>query len=605
MRLTVSYGIVFLFENWYNSKKSEVDALRRKSIRLKQNVDLAIVVDIKEEQLLVEGERMLNRIKPQAGYLFDPDPKNCCMPDTRVDLIERLLSFAASEDTSQRLFLISGIAGCGKSSVATSVANLLYQRDCLLGSFFPLRVSEKMSIPINFLHTIAYSVALRHAPYRKALIEALKKDAMIEDQGLSIQFDALLRKPLSEVLKISSTNTSYPSHRAIVIDALDECYDPQSISSYLAEIVALVPWLKIIVTSRPLDDIEANLRSAGYMIHLDLFTVDASEDILRFTQSRFAPGGPLHPLRSQVTEQEIQALAKRSHRLFIWIKTVLSYLDNFPFTHAKLEEMKSILSSRTAASPEKELDQLYLRVLRSVARTSEHYQDAVKNLVGFIYATSRNRSLPCKGLHAFIPIRPDVPASPDDVHHLRSKLAAVITIDPETEAVQVCHPSFLDFVASEARSQEFWTEPEVLDTTMAVRCFSILKDGQESGISRRASNRDAMSVLRQQIPQELQYSAVYWLDHLSRSQASCPNENTTVAEIEACEFLYRGGLLYLLVVLSLVSEFNVATQVVSKIIDLISKTVGCFVGIEHRLLTVGRVSCFQSALLVLPTLIYV
>jgi hypothetical protein len=209
-------AIVFLLENWYNSKKGEVDVLRRKSIRLKQNIDLAIAVDIKEEQLLAEGEHMLDRIKPLAGCSFDPDPKNCCMPDTRVNLIERLILFAVSEDSSKRLFLISSIAGCGKSSVATSVANLLYRRDCLLGSFSPQRVNEKMSIPVALLHTVAYSVALRHAPYKKALIEALKKDAMIEDQGLSIQFDALLRKPLSEVLKISSTHTSYPSHRAIV-----------------------------------------------------------------------------------------------------------------------------------------------------------------------------------------------------------------------------------------------------------------------------------------------------------------------------------------------------------------------------------------------------
>ena len=58
----------------------------------------------------------------------------------------------------------------------------------------------------------------------------------------------------------------------------------------------------------------------------------------------------------------------------------------------------------------------------------------------------------------------------------------VVTVT-ETEVLQVCHPSFLDFIASEARSQEFWMEPEVLDMIMAVRCFSILKHGQESGIS--------------------------------------------------------------------------------------------------------------------------
>ena len=172
----------------------------------------------------------------------------------------------------------------------------------------------------------------------------------------------------------------------------------------------------------------------------------------------------------------------------------------------------------------------------------------------------------------------------------------------QQEVLQVCHPSFLDFIASEARSQEFWMEPEVLDMIMAVRCFSILKHGQESGISWWASNHDVVSVLRQQIPQELQYSTVYWLDHLSWSQAS-PIEHLT--EAEACKFIYHRGLLYLLVVLSLVSKFNAATQVVLKIIDLISKTVSIGYQLKFHLLTVGQVSCFLSSLLILSTLIYV
>jgi hypothetical protein len=399
---------------------------------------------------------------------------------------------------------------------------------------------------------------------------------------------------------------------------LDECDDSKSVYSYLAEIVSLVPWLKVIVTSRPLDDIGVDQRMAVYGIFWDLFAVDASEDILKFTRSRFAPGGPLHQLRSQVTEKDIQALAKKSHSLFIWIKTVLSYLDNFPLTHEKLKVMKSILSSRTAASPEKELDQLYLHVLRSVALTSQYYQNAVKNLVGVIYATSRNRSLPCMGLHAFIlnPIL-DVLATPADIHSLvRSKLSAVITIDPKTEALHVCHPSFLDFVASEERSQEFWTEPRVLDTLMAARCFSILKAGLDSKLSidEWESKREELLALKQWIPQELQYSAVYWLDHLFRSQGMGPPSRGSPNEkqiLEACKFLFHEGLHYLLVVLNLVSESNAATHVVLQIIDIFHLACGWWLTdrlddqFKFCLLAVGRVSSFLSALLVLPTLTYV
>ena len=538
-------------------------------MRLKLNINLAITVDIKEQQLLADQERTLNRIKPPAGSSFDPDPKKCCMPDTRADVIQSLLSFALSEDTSPRFFLLAGVAGSGKSAIATSVANSLNQSGGLSGSFFFKRDIERLRNPANLVRTLAYSIALQHKPYSNVLTDVMKSNPTIEDAALSVQFDALLRKPLNDISNKLSTTPVHPSSNqpavTFIIDALDECDDPQSVSSYLAEVVSLAPWLKVIVTSRPMDEIVADIRSSGHMTHLDLFTVDASEDILKFTQSRFAPGGLLHRLQSQVTEEEIQALADKSHGLFIWIKTVLSYIGSLAYDGVKLKEMKSILSSSTAASPEKGIDELYLRVLRTAGDSSD-YRDAVKNFVGFLYVTSRNRSLPCQGLHAFIPTSdPDIFATPEDIDELRSKLAAVAFIDPETNALRVCHPSFLEFVETPSRSQEFWTNPEVLDTTMAQRCLAIMIAGLKFNICGLESSRqrnDEIPGLKQRIPEELQYSAVYWLDHLSRSNGSSNDGKLKVAY----EFLYHARLFYWLEVLSAVSEINAAVQVLRKLV---------------------------------------
>ena len=539
-----------------------------KSMSLKINVGLAIDVDIQERLLLKDIEQEFKRVKPPPRSSFDPNPKYCCMPGTRVDLIETLISFAVSEDTSQRLFFLYGIAGCGKSSVATSVANSLYTRGCLSGSFFFKRDKEPRT-PIDFLHTMAYSIALRHEPYRKALMDVLKENTRIEDEAPSLQFNGLFQIPLNAILAISSTAT--PSNQAIVaivIDALDECDDPQSVSSYLVEIVSLAPWLRVIVTSRPLDDIEPDLRRAEYATPLNLFTVDASEDILQLTLSYFAPNGPLHRLRSRVTEEEIQALATKSHGLFIWIKTVLLYIAGLAWGDAKLKELRSILSSSSAASPEKEVDELYLRVLRNVAGDSPAYLDAVKNVVGFVCVTSRNRSLPCKGLHAFIPTTdPDVRVSPEDIDDLRRKLAAVITIDPETDALHVCHPSFFDFVETQARSREFWTNPVVLDTVMAQRCSDLMNAGLRFNICGLESSlllNDDILDLKQRIPQELQYSAVYWLDHLSRSSRSHDDEKVK----DAYELLYHVRLFYWLEVLSVVGEINAAIKMLRKLVAM-------------------------------------
>jgi hypothetical protein len=315
-----------------------------------------------------------------------------------------------------------------------------------------------------------------------------------------------------------------------------------------------------------MDESEAELRASGNMTHLNLFTVDANEDILKFTQSRFDPGGVLHRLRSLVTEEEIKALANKSHGLFIWIKTVLSYIASLASVGVKLKEMRSILSSSRAPSPEKGVDELYLRVLRKVAGESPDYHDAVKNFVGFIYVTSRNRSLPCQGLHAFIPTSdPDILMIPGDIEELRSKLAAVIFVDPVTDALRVCHPSFLDFISTQARSDEFWMNSEELDTMMAQRCLAIMKADLKfniCGLESSCQRNDEIPDLKRRIPEELQYSAVYWLDHLSRSTGYSDDEKVAVAY----KFLYHARLFYWLEVLSVVSGINAGVQMLQRLV---------------------------------------
>ena len=147
----------------------------------------------------------------------------------------------------------------------------------------------------------------------------------------------------------------------------------------------------------------------------------------------------------------------------------------------------------------------------------------------------------------------------------RNKLAAVIFVDPVTDALRVCHPSFLDFVETPSRSQEFWTNPEVLDTTMAQRCLAIMIAGLKFNICGLESSRqrnDEIPDLKQRIPEELQYSAVYWLDHLSRSIGSSNDGKLKVAY----GFLYHARLFYWLEILSVVSEINAAVQILRKLV---------------------------------------
>ena len=55
--------------------------------------------------------------------------------------------------------------------------------------------------------------------------------------------------------------------------------------------------MKIIVMSRPLDDVEAALQDRIHHIsYFNMFMVNTHGDVLKFTQSQFTSDGPLHQL---------------------------------------------------------------------------------------------------------------------------------------------------------------------------------------------------------------------------------------------------------------------------------------------------------------------
>jgi hypothetical protein len=104
------------------------------------------------------------------------------------------------------------------------------------------------------------------------------------------------------------------------------------------------------------------------------------------------------------------------------------------------------------------------------------------------------------------------------------------------------------------------------------------------GLESSRQRNDEISDLKRRIPEELQYSAAYWLDHLSRSHGSRVEEKLKVAY----KFLYNTRLFYWLEVMSVISEINVAVKILQKIV-VMSK-----VGGHHQLteVTITDYLCF-------------
>ena len=65
---------------------------------------------------------------------MDASDRTGCLHGTREDLLRSITEWATNLSGEQRLFWLHGVAGCGKTTLATTIANVFREQD-RLGAF--------------------------------------------------------------------------------------------------------------------------------------------------------------------------------------------------------------------------------------------------------------------------------------------------------------------------------------------------------------------------------------------------------------------------------------------------------------------------------------
>ncbi len=120
------------------------------------------------------------------------------MENTRVDLLQRL-SAIGREQASQFVF-ITGLAGSGKTSIATSLAQHLATEDVILACFFCKRDDPAFRDATRIFPTLAHKIATSYKPYAGKLVEMLKGDSSVALGSIGQQVQQLLISPLGGLL---------------------------------------------------------------------------------------------------------------------------------------------------------------------------------------------------------------------------------------------------------------------------------------------------------------------------------------------------------------------------------------------------------------------
>ncbi|KIM76715.1 hypothetical protein PILCRDRAFT_796979 [Piloderma croceum F 1598] len=132
---------------------------------------------------------------------------------------------SAPEQTTRTLWLY-GLAGSGKSTLSTTIANIFNELGQLGAFLFFDRDVTERSDPTMFVMTLAYQLASSDPKIGAHVRAVVEKNSNILLSSLALQFQRLILDPLSSVCDPIA-------QIIIVIDALDECGTAQGRSSLL------------------------------------------------------------------------------------------------------------------------------------------------------------------------------------------------------------------------------------------------------------------------------------------------------------------------------------------------------------------------------------
>ncbi|KZP31119.1 WD40 repeat-like protein [Athelia psychrophila] len=479
-----------------------------------------------------------------------------CLDGTRRDVLHSLIHELTAPSPETNVFWLYGLAGSGKSTIATTIAEQLRGRsELVLGAFlFFDRNSPSQSGPSGVIRTLAFQMALSNDILRDAICDAIERDPQATTRPLNSQFNDLILAPLR------SCASRITGPVICVLDALDECGDAQSrrtLVHLLAERLALLPpHFRFLITSRPESDLRSML---GSHPRVKSFSLNATEwssaaDVLLFIQHEMNalyvhrrdddelpygwPGSPM-----------IQQLGGHAGDSFIWAATAMRYL----YAADDVEQGLHQLLTQNGFS----LGDLYSTALRT-ASNWKPTETSTQNFVRILGAIVVGR----------IPLTDDAIVEILGLEQAKScrvvlrKLACLLHWS-EGLPIRTLHASFADYLTDARRcgDQPWFIDQGKHHTDFAIGCLHAMQRLLQFNICRLGTSYlkncdvpDLGQRVEKCIPRGLAYACRFWAEHLDHADTINHNIPPLILKF------FQGHFLYWLEVLSLIGEGRAALQ---------------------------------------------
>jgi hypothetical protein len=403
------------------------------------------------------------------------------------------------------------VAGAGKSTVAHTIAKYCDSHGLLGSSFFFDRNIPDRRTPQKLFSTIARDLVRLGDGFADHISLVLENDRSLASACPSRQFDQLILEP--------SLTCRIGRPIVIVIDGFDEGYDLETLQVLRDKVPKLPQNFRVVLTSRPLDDIVTNLAENGHLqrMSLDIHGEQNKRDISLYIRNRLCHISSQKRLPTDWPgAQRTNDFITRSEGLFVWVSTVSEYLRTVTYPDKKLSALlyKKDLSGMPA---EAKMDALYADILSSCDWSDEDFVRDYHLLMGTILAAKIPlSSCVLQSLHRN--------NSSLDVYEGLRPLSSLLTgLLQNDQPIQILHLSFRDFLTSRAQIfpiyKQFHIEGQDHDERLALLCLRILDEDLTSytpgtGYLSTKDTKGIPSFDNSNISEVLWYACRFWTEHI-------------------------------------------------------------------------------------------
>lgn len=445
-------------------------------------------------------DAILERLDPAK---MDPSRRTRCLKGTRSDVLQYAIRWVSTPEPDDDLLWIYGMAGSGKSTITTTLANHFRETGELGAFLFFNKDVEDQSDPTSTVRTMAYQIGTFHPQIGQLISDAIKSTPSILSSPMYFQFKKLLVGPLSS---LKDTDTRL----VIIIDAIDESgtvEEREALVELLSRTTKHLPFstVRIIVSSREDMDIRSAFLQYPHIraYELSLTSSLINDDIASYFRHHLRSIGSQHSRlgANWPGDESIKALTERASGLFVWASTAIKFING----HDPRRRLAALLvQERRSAEAEIALDSLYRTALDTVGLWND--QDFVKDFRAILGTILDLRNpLSSDAFDSLLGNR-DGRSCTDTI----ARLSCVVSASPK---VRVVHPSFADFLSSRARcGRDIWYfQREKDNRTLATRCIKRLNAYLKRNMCNMSLSHD---LGEEELPEDVEYACLFWVEHV-------------------------------------------------------------------------------------------